>query len=107
MAKILEVRDVENPVVRWWKSLGLLPSRKMNGLGYRSWPDRIFPIPGGRPFWIEFKKPGAEPTPLQENFHKLMREQGYDIEVHSDKKEAIAAIQKRLDAAGYRKPLKR
>lgn len=43
--------------------------RKMNGLGNRSWPDRmfIFSRDGGPAiFFIEFKRPGTKLTPLQE-----------------------------------------
>lgn len=58
-------------------------SRKMNGLGFRDWPDRLFipppfknfrstygfgasrVLPKGERFWVEFKRKGKEPTPSQ------------------------------------------
>lgn len=50
------------------KGMGWL-SRKMNGMGFRDWPDRLFiPTRGPgrrRPFWVEFKRMGEEPTPAQ------------------------------------------
>lgn len=42
--------------------------RKMNGLGFRAWPDRLFLPPRESRavrFWIEFKRPGGGLTPLQ------------------------------------------
>ena len=97
--------SIENPVVAWWNKLadkhGWIRTRKMNGLGNRSWPDRLFPIPGGKPFFIEFKRPGEKPTELQAHMHQQMKETGYDIEVHDNKDEALDALQKRLIAAGY------
>jgi hypothetical protein len=39
--------------------------RKMNGLGYRDWPDDMFITPKGRVFFLEAKRKGKEPTFLQ------------------------------------------
>lgn len=61
-------------------------SRKMNGLGFNSWPDRLF-IPRVdkhkklrhtpmRAFWVEFKRPGEEPTPAQWRMIKDLRKRG-------------------------------
>jgi hypothetical protein len=73
--------------------------KKMNGMGQRSWPDRCFFIPGGRPFLIEFKSPGEEPTVKQAfTIAKLLR-QKYDVEVYDDPTRAIEAITTRVNAA--------
>jgi len=48
--------SVENPVVAYAKK-GVLV-RKMNGMGFRGWPDRLFIFPNGVCVWIEFKAPG-------------------------------------------------
>jgi len=50
-------KDVENKVVRYAKEQGCLV-RKMNGLGARNWPDRLFVSPSGRIWFCEFKAPG-------------------------------------------------
>lgn len=52
-------RHVEKPVVDHAKKLGCLV-RKMNGLGYRGWPDQMFITPTGKVFFIEFKRPGSD-----------------------------------------------
>lgn len=64
----------------------------------RGYPDRIFLIPGGRPLFIEFKRSGKTAQPYQLMIHKRLRHAGYQIEVHDDIEEALAAIRKALDA---------
>lgn len=68
-------------------------SRKMNGLGFAAWPDRLFLPPEQKParigqrkppsllpapirFWVEFKRPGEEPTPRQSEMHRELRARG-------------------------------
>lgn len=55
---------IEDRVVKWAKGRGIL-ARKMNGLGNASWPDRMFVLPNGVVAFVELKRPGEEPTPLQ------------------------------------------
>jgi hypothetical protein len=63
MKKILE-RNVEHPITDYAKERGCL-SRKMNGLGYAGWPDRMFIGPKGEIGFLELKRPGQVPTALQ------------------------------------------
>jgi hypothetical protein len=57
-------------------------TRKMNGLGYRSWPDQLAIKPGVKPgLWVEFKRVGEDPTPLQKDLHKLLRQLGQRVVV--------------------------
>jgi len=64
----------------------------------RSWPDRLFLIPGGRPFMIEFKRPGPgnDAREDQKNIHRLLRKLGYEVEVHDKLEEAYEAVRRRL-----------
>lgn len=66
-------------------------SRKMNGLGFRDWPDRIFLPPvtsrRGRRFWAEFKRPGEEPTPAQAKMHRNLRARGEEVWVLDNKED--------------------
>jgi hypothetical protein len=62
--KILE-KDIEDPVVRYAKSLGMVVY-KFKSPAQRSVPDRIFFAPGGRVFLIEFKRPGGVTTDKQD-----------------------------------------
>lgn len=98
--QISEVKQVEGPTLsavkkRWPR----LKVRKMNGMGSKSWPDRCFWIPGGKPFLIEFKAPGKDLTELQAKTIKELIEDGYDVEVHDNKDRALRAISQRMAAA--------
>ena len=39
-------------------------------------PDRIVLLPGGRVLWVECKRPGARPRPLQARLHDQLRALG-------------------------------
>jgi hypothetical protein len=71
----------------------------MNGLGYNSWPDRMFMIPGGKPFFIEFKRPGGKLSPDQAHMHDVLRGLGYDVAVAYSFDEAIALLSVVLSVA--------
>ena len=70
-----------------------VPNLKITQPGSTGWPDRLFLIPGGRPLFIEFKKPGEEPEKIQLHRHEELRALGYDIEVHDTREGAINAIE--------------
>jgi len=72
---------------------------KLNLRGNRGWPDRLIFIPGGRPFLVELKRLGEEPTGLQKHRHRTLRRLGYDVEVHDDSDEALAAVVHRVRRA--------
>lgn len=70
-------------------------SRKMNGFGFRSWPDRFFLAPRGRigrSFWVEFKKPGEGPTPDQERFIKELRARGENVYVLDNRDDFLKVL---------------
>lgn len=46
--------------------------------GNRGWPDRLVLAPGARTFWVEFKRPGKQPTPLQRRRHRYLRALGFE-----------------------------
>jgi hypothetical protein len=99
-------------------------SRKMNGLGFRDWPDRLFVPPERRPrrdargardgmerdamveraarrrpFWVEFKKPGEEPTPSQWKMIRTLRARGERVYVCHSKQEFTSAFETEQRAA--------
>jgi hypothetical protein len=57
----------------WWNRKFKTPAR-------RSAPDRIF-AKNGRVFWVEFKRTGESPTPLQLEEHAAMRAAGLTVYV--------------------------
>lgn len=60
--------------------------------GDTGYPDRIFWIPGGKPLFIEFKVPGAEPRPKQIYIHELLRKLGYQVEVCDNEEDTVKIV---------------
>ncbi len=48
------------------------------------WPDTLVLLPGGRPAFIEFKRPGKEPTAKQWEKINWLRDNGYRVEWFDD-----------------------
>jgi hypothetical protein len=70
-------------------------TRKMNGFGFRSWPDRLFLPPERKKrmrFWVEFKRPGEESTPDQKRIQKTLRLRGEKVYEIDSKKEFISVF---------------
>lgn len=65
---------------------------KMNTLSDTGWPDRMFLIPGGRPLFIEFKRPGGELSPKQQYVHDLLKSLGYTVETHDNVATVLTTI---------------
>lgn len=61
------------------------------------WPDTMYLIPGGKPLFHEYKWPGQKPEPKQVYMHTLLRNLGYDVEIHDNVEKAIAAIRTRAE----------
>lgn len=64
--------NVEGKYVTHVRADGAL-TRKLNGLGYRSWPDQWTVPTSGVDFMIEFKREGVDATELQKDLHKELR----------------------------------
>lgn len=45
------------------------------------WPDRLILGPGPTIYFIEFKKPGEPPDPMQKHVHKFLRAIGLKVYV--------------------------
>ncbi len=93
--------DIEGRVVKWAKKNGWV-TRKMNGLGYRSWPDRLFLHRFGVAAFIEFKRKGKLPTPQQGDMLVDLQKRGFNAAYFDDSDAAIAYLQA-LDARGVSK----
>ena len=79
---ILE-KDIEAKVVVHAKKLGYL-ARKMNGLGFSGWPDRLFIGPHGEAVFIEFKRPGGVLTAGQTLIIEELKTRGVPVFVIFD-----------------------
>lgn len=87
LERTLEAWCVEKAKEQGWRS------RKMNGLGFRDWPDRLFIRPptsvvtkGSLKMyrsvvWVEFKRKGKKPTANQLLLHNFLRQCGAYVRV--------------------------
>jgi hypothetical protein len=82
---------IENSVIKASKKMGLT-NRKMNGLGFNSWPDRMFLGKLRKVLFIEFKRLGKEPTESQAALHTDLRAMGFDVEVCDSVASGIRAL---------------
>jgi len=67
---------------------------KLTVLGISGFPDRLCLAPGGRIAFIEVKRPGEVPRPLQVMIHKKLRALGFIVEV-IDRREDCAPFFRR------------
>jgi hypothetical protein len=91
-------KTIEKKAVLYARSLKLV-ALKLNILGYRGWPDRMFLGENRCIFFIEFKRPGNVPTELQSQIHKLLKRWGFSIYVVDGTEEAKRVIEKEVRAA--------
>ena len=73
---LLEKID-EQKVVSFAESKGFMVL-KLNVLGRRGWPDRLF-LYKGAIFFIEFKRVGEQPEKLQQEIHARIRRNNIDV----------------------------
>lgn len=57
-------KEIEKKVCQYAQKKGFL-TPKINVVGERGWPDRLFIDPDGWHVYIEFKAPGKAPDPIQ------------------------------------------
>lgn len=73
-------KKIEQALCKRVKELGGLCD-KFKSPGKRAVPDRVVTLPNNRIIFVELKRPGEEPTPLQLKDHKKRRALGCDVRV--------------------------
>lgn len=76
-------KQIEKAVCDYAKEKGILVY-KFSSPGRAAVPDRMFILPGGRMFMMEFKAPGKKPTIPQTREHNRLLSQGVDVWVVDD-----------------------
>ena len=83
-------KTIEQKLVRAVRICGgICP--KLVSPGFDGMPDRLALLPGGRLAFIEVKRPGQKPRPLQEARHRLLRRLGFRVYV-LDRPDQIGGI---------------
>ena len=59
--------------------------------GFAGMPDRLVLLPGGRMAFVEVKRPGEQPRPLQKARHRMLQRLGFKVYV-LDSVEKIGGI---------------
>ncbi|WP_010271384.1 VRR-NUC domain-containing protein [Paenibacillus senegalensis] len=80
------VRDVEKAGGLCWK------------IGQNGKPDRMCLLPDGKAVFVEMKRPGEEPRPLQKKMHRRLRSLGFTVEV-IDSQEGIEVFIREIRTA--------
>lgn len=71
-------RDIERQVCEFARFRNLLVY-KFTSPARAAVPDRVFILPNGKVFFIEFKRPGAKATPAQAREHERLMKQNVPV----------------------------
>jgi hypothetical protein len=86
MECFMREKVIEQKLVQAVKAIGgICP--KLISPGFDGMPDRLVLLPGGKLSFVEVKRPGTKPRPLQEARHELLRRLGYKVYVLNDAKQ--------------------
>lgn len=93
-------RDIEAKFMKLIKCLPI-KARKMNGLGFAAWPDRLIVGPAEFSIFIEFKRPGrGKLSEGQKILFAELEEWGHPVLIHTDAREAFDDLVTRLRSHG-------
>ena len=87
---------IQAAVVLWARQHGFL-TIKVHERYQLGWPDRLFIAPSGECRWIEFKKPGQYPKPIQVRIHKELAQRNHRVYTVTTRHESIQLLQDALD----------
>lgn len=91
-------RDIEQALIKSVRKAGGL-CLKFVSPGWSGVPDRLCLWPGGKVNFVELKRPGAKPRPLQIRRAEQLRRLGFQVEV-IDRKEQIPEFVEKVGGAG-------
>ena len=84
-------KEIEQKLVREVRRSGGI-SPKFVSPGMRGMPDRLVLMPKGRVYFVELKRPGAKPGPLQTARHEMLREMGVRVYVVDSAEKVMEVI---------------
>ena len=91
--------SIEDAVDRWAKRTGRILIFKLKLDTNAGWPDKMYLLPGNQACFIEFKRAGEEPEPLQYHRIKVLRSYQYEVCWTRSSKAAIRWLSAKLQAA--------
>lgn len=66
---------------------------KLSCLGFAGMPDRLILLPKGKIGFVEVKRKGEKPRPLQISRHKLLKTLGFKVFILDDEKQIDEIIE--------------
>jgi hypothetical protein len=96
---VLETKT-EIDVVDYAESKGVL-QLKLNVIGRKGWPDRLF-MYKGKIIFIEFKRAGKSPRKLQEYVHEKIRSHWFEVYVVDHYQQGVDLIDQLVHRQGVR-----
>ncbi len=110
--QVIDEDKAQQALVRWMRYMKLpvlhIPNEGKRSFALAAWLKAMGLRPGAydlflararkgyHGYWIEMKKLGKKPTPLQVEFGEQMREEGYKAEWFDDWEEAKKSVEKYL-----------
>lgn len=85
-------KTIEQKLVKEVKALKGL-CLKLSCPGFAGMPDRLILLPKGKIGFVEVKRKGEKPRPLQVSRHKLLRKLGFKVFVLDDEKQIQEIIE--------------
>lgn len=79
-------KDIEKQLVNETKRMRG-QALKFTSPGFVGVPDRLVLLPGGKLAFVEVKREGEKPRPIQISRHKLLRKLGFKVYVLDSKKQ--------------------
>ena len=74
----MKEKDLERKLVKSVKAMGgICP--KFTSPGFDGVPDRLVLLPGGKLAFVEVKRPGQKPRPLQQARHEMLKRLGFNV----------------------------
>jgi hypothetical protein len=84
-------KQIEAKVCEYAKERGLLVY-KFTSPARAAVPDRLFILPSGKAFFVEFKREGQKPTPAQEREHHRLRQHKVSVFVIDNELDGKAMV---------------
>lgn len=82
--------------IRKWAGERKIKLEYVKFTGAMGYPDRIVIWQGGHLIWIEWKRKGEKPRPLQVHIHQLLRSMGHEVLVYDDWTEALDYVKEKI-----------